>query len=86
MGSIGDGVGFSVTAIRLREKRSEMMILSLEDVALRLFEQQGFAEVTVDDIAAEAPPRVLQHSCVGRSKRALEQPQLDHSTDSGHEH
>jgi len=41
-------------ALRLREQRSEMMILSLEDVALRLFEQQGFGEVTVDDIAAEA--------------------------------
>ncbi len=41
-------------AVQLRVKRSEMMILALEDVALRLFEQRGFEEVTVDEIASEA--------------------------------
>jgi AcrR family transcriptional regulator len=41
-------------ARQLRVKRSEMMVLELEDVALRLFENRGFAEVTVDDIASEA--------------------------------
>ncbi len=39
---------------QLREKRSEMMILELEAVALRLFEQRGFGEVTVEEIAVEA--------------------------------
>jgi AcrR family transcriptional regulator len=39
---------------QLREKRWELMVLTLEDVALRLFEQRGFAEVTVDEIASEA--------------------------------
>ena len=41
-------------AVQLRARRSEMMVDSLEDVALRLFEERGFAAVTVDDIAAEA--------------------------------
>jgi len=41
-------------ARQLREKRSEMMLLELEAVALRLFEERGFAAVTVDDVAAAA--------------------------------
>ncbi|MDT3446398.1 MULTISPECIES: TetR family transcriptional regulator [unclassified Pseudofrankia] len=41
-------------ALRLSEKRSEMMISELEGVALRLFEQRGFIETTVEEIAAEA--------------------------------
>jgi TetR/AcrR family transcriptional regulator, regulator of mycofactocin system len=41
-------------AVQLRARRSEMMVATLEGVALRLFEQRGFATVTVDDIAAEA--------------------------------
>jgi AcrR family transcriptional regulator len=41
-------------AAQLRVKRSEMMLDTLEAVALRLFEQQGFANVTVDDIANAA--------------------------------
>lgn len=41
-------------AMRLRTKRSEMMISELESVALRLFEQRGFDGVTVEDIASEA--------------------------------
>jgi AcrR family transcriptional regulator len=40
-------------ASQLREKRSEMMRLELEAVALRLFEQHGF-DIKVEDIAAEA--------------------------------
>lgn len=40
--------------LQLRRKRLETMILTLEDVALRLFEEHGFAEVTVDQIASEA--------------------------------
>jgi TetR/AcrR family transcriptional regulator, regulator of mycofactocin system len=38
---------------QLRVKRSEMMMLELEAVALRLFEQRGF-DITVEEIAAEA--------------------------------
>jgi TetR/AcrR family transcriptional regulator, regulator of mycofactocin system len=41
-------------AQQMRERRSEMMITELEGVALRLFEERGFADVTVQDIAAEA--------------------------------
>jgi TetR/AcrR family transcriptional regulator, regulator of mycofactocin system len=41
-------------ALQLRVKRSEMMVSELEAVALRLFEQRGFGDVTVDDIASEA--------------------------------
>ncbi len=40
-------------AEQLRAQRSEMMVLELESVALRAFEQRGF-DVTVDEIAAEA--------------------------------
>ncbi|MGF7235774.1 MAG: TetR family transcriptional regulator, partial [Frankia sp.] len=41
-------------AAQLSVKRSEMMLSELEAVALRLFEQRGFADVTVEDIASEA--------------------------------
>ncbi len=41
-------------AVQLRARRSEMMVDTLEGVALRLFEERGFAAVTVDEIAAEA--------------------------------
>jgi AcrR family transcriptional regulator len=67
-------------AARLRAKRSEMMVSELEAIALRLFEQRGFDEVTVEDIASEAqisvrtfyryfPTKedVFQHQIVRRS-------------------
>jgi len=41
-------------AFQLRAKRSEMMVLELETVALRLFEERGFANVSVDEVASEA--------------------------------
>ena len=41
-------------AAQLRTKRAEMMVAELEAVALRLFEERGFADVTVEDIASEA--------------------------------
>lgn len=41
-------------ARQLRAKRSEMMISELEAVALRLFEERGFGDVTVEEIASEA--------------------------------
>src|SRR6202035_1631067 len=42
-------------SLQLRAKRSEMMVSELEAVALRLFDQRGFANVTVEEIASEAP-------------------------------
>jgi TetR/AcrR family transcriptional regulator, regulator of mycofactocin system len=39
---------------RLRAKRSEMMLSELEAVALRLFVERGFGDVTIEEIAAEA--------------------------------
>jgi TetR/AcrR family transcriptional regulator, regulator of mycofactocin system len=39
---------------KLREQRMETMVAEVERVALRLFEQQGFAHVTVEEIASEA--------------------------------
>ena len=41
-------------ALQLRAKRSEMMLSELESVALRLFDERGFANVTVEEIASEA--------------------------------
>ena len=41
-------------SLKLRAKRTEMMASELEAVALRLFDQRGFANVTVEDITAEA--------------------------------
>src|SRR5262245_16239163 len=41
-------------AQQLRAKRSEMMAVELETVALRLFHERGFAQVTVAAIAGEA--------------------------------
>jgi AcrR family transcriptional regulator len=38
---------------QLRAKRSEMMGLELEAVALRLFDERGFDEVNVEEIASE---------------------------------
>ena len=40
--------------LQLRAKRSEMMASELETVALRLFEERRFAEVTIEEIASEA--------------------------------
>jgi hypothetical protein len=39
-------------AAQLRIKRSEMMISELESVALRLFEERGFDEVTIEEIGS----------------------------------
>jgi AcrR family transcriptional regulator len=41
-------------ALQMRMKRSELMIQELEAVALRLFDQRGFKDVTVDEIVSEA--------------------------------
>src|SRR5262249_25692810 len=39
-------------AVQLRAKRSEMMLSELEAVALRLFEERGFDQVTIEEIAS----------------------------------
>ena len=41
-------------AARLKATRSELMITELEGTALQLFEQRGFDNVTIEDIASEA--------------------------------
>jgi TetR/AcrR family transcriptional regulator, regulator of mycofactocin system len=41
-------------ALQLRVKRSELMVQEIEAAALRLFDQRGFRDVTVDEIASEA--------------------------------
>jgi transcriptional regulator GlxA family with amidase domain len=41
-------------ALEPKAKRSEMMTSELEAVALRLFDQRSFVDVTVDEIASEA--------------------------------
>jgi AcrR family transcriptional regulator len=41
-------------AAELRERRQEAMVSEVERVALRLFDEHGFAHVTVEDIASEA--------------------------------
>ncbi len=38
---------------QLREQRTELVKRQVEEVALRLFEERGFAAVTVDEIVAE---------------------------------
>ena len=41
-------------AARARTQRSEMMASEVESIALRLFEQRGFENVTVEEIASHA--------------------------------
>ena len=48
------GLAADSLALQLRVKRSELMVQELEAVALRLFDQRGFKDVTVDEIVAEA--------------------------------
>jgi AcrR family transcriptional regulator len=48
------GLAAESLALQLRMKRSELMTRALEAVALRLFDQRGFKEVTVDEVVSEA--------------------------------
>jgi AcrR family transcriptional regulator len=41
-------------ALQVRAQRSQMMSRELEAVALRLFEERGFGNVTIEEIASEA--------------------------------
>jgi AcrR family transcriptional regulator len=61
IGSLGDTIGpgsphlaTESLSARLRAKRSEMMLSELEAVALRLFVERGFGDVTIEEIAAQA--------------------------------
>ena len=51
--AVQDSAAPSLVA-QLRVKRSELMVLELEAIALGLFEARGFGEVTVDEIADAA--------------------------------
>lgn len=64
-------------ALQLREKRSEMMISELEAVALRLFEQRGFDEVTVEEVASQAQISVRTFYRYFPSKEDVLQVQID---------
>jgi TetR/AcrR family transcriptional regulator, regulator of mycofactocin system len=69
-------------AVQMRAKRAEMMVSELEAVALRLFEERGFAEVTVDDIASEAQISVRTFYRYFPAKDDVLQVQIDRRTDA----
>jgi TetR/AcrR family transcriptional regulator, regulator of mycofactocin system len=48
------GLAVESLAVQMRMKRSELMIQELEAIALRLFDQRGFKDVTVDEIVSKA--------------------------------
>jgi AcrR family transcriptional regulator len=64
-------------ALQLRAKRSAMMSSELEAVALRLFEQHGFSEVTVEEIAADAQISVRTFYRYFATKEDVLQHQID---------
>lgn len=61
---------------RLRTKRSEMMTAELESIALGLFEQRGFDDVTVDEIASKAQISVRTFYRYFPTKEAVFQQQI----------
>jgi AcrR family transcriptional regulator len=62
---------------QLRSKHGEMMTLALEGVALRLFDERGFADVTVDEIAAQAHISVRTFYRYFSTKEQLLQVRID---------
>src|SRR5262249_14446370 len=64
-------------AAQIRVKRSEMMISELESVALRLFDERGFSNVTVDEIASEAQISVRTFYRYFPAKEDVLQVQID---------
>lgn len=64
-------------AAALKETRSELMTSELEAVALRLFEDRGYANVTVDEIAAAAQISVRTFYRYFPSKDLLLQVRVD---------
>src|SRR5947209_8550507 len=69
-------------ALQLRAKRSQMMVHELEAVALRLFEQRGFGDVTVDEIASEAQISVRTFYRYFPAKEDVLQVQIDRRSDA----
>jgi AcrR family transcriptional regulator len=69
-------------ALQLRTKRSEMMILELEDVALRLFDERGFGAVTVEAIASEAKISVRTFYRYFPAKEDVLQCQIDRRSEA----
>lgn len=72
------GPGTRSLAVQLRVKRSELMALELESVALRLFAQRGFGDVTVEEIAAEAQISARTFYRYFPAKEDLLQVRIDH--------
>jgi AcrR family transcriptional regulator len=64
-------------AAALKRTREELMAARIEDVALRLFEDRGFADVTVDEIAAAAEISVRTFYRYFASKELLLQVRVD---------
>jgi AcrR family transcriptional regulator len=64
-------------AAQLRVKRSEMMIAELEAVALRLFDERGFNNVTVEEIASQAQISVRTFYRYFPAKEDVLQVQID---------
>jgi AcrR family transcriptional regulator len=71
----------SLTA-QLRAKRSEMMISELEAVALRMFEERGFDEVTIEELASRARISVRTFYRYFSAKEDLLQVKIDRRSEA----
>jgi AcrR family transcriptional regulator len=76
------GMADQSLAAHLRAKRSEMMIAELEAVALSLFDDRGFDEVTVEEIASEAHISVRTFYRYFPAKEAVLQVSIDRRTEA----